>query len=709
MGTLSSEVSSAVRSITELSKNKADFQLLEKRAEAGDINAQFNLGVAYYYGKGVTQDKEKGCVWYRRAAEQGLLVAQYRLGCEREAEGDLIEAYKWYHHAAILGYPAAQEKLKELAANGDVVAKAALKTWSEIQDMLKKANTGDRDAQGFLGHEYANGPANRRGVPLDDKEAYKWWLKAADQGLADAQYMVGAWYCNGRGVEKDIEIGLKWLQKSIGQGNAAAQYFLGKTYAEGQGVDKNESAAFEWYQKAAEQWYPAAIVQLAWMYARGQGVSKDYMKACEWFQELAVMMRFPEGKTYLEQLKNQGVREAEAALEALSEIQKMLEKANAGDKDAQFGLGKRYSSGTLRNDQKACQWFRKAAEQGHADAQFALGIMYTYDGKNVTKDDKAGFKFFLQAAYQGHVYAGFHVACAYRAGQGVDKNESAAFEWYQKAAEKGYPDAQYIVACAYSVGQGIEQDKKKACELYQKSAAQGNGDGKTRLEEMAKQGIADAQYALGVMYANGQGVQQDSKEACEWYRKAALQGVAFAQNQLGWMYEHGQGVVLQDKKQACEWYQKSAAQGNVDGKTRLEEMAKQGIADAAEQGHAAAQGLQMVNHTDVEGLVVAKQRETISQGTTIYEQHFIESIAQRTAQIEQKEEGDHHASAGNASTQCVNQLPQKNEAEPKAIINSKNSQNKDKFVRLNADAAKAPTATNGNGPQSWYQWITGSR
>ena len=53
---------------------------------------------------------------------------------------------------------------------------------------------------------------------------------------------------------------------------------------------------------------------------------------------------------------------------------------------------------------------------------------------------------------------------------------------------------------------------------------------------LAEQGDADAQYNLGVMYDNGEGVTQDDAEAVKWYRRAAEQGNAFAQHNLGVMY-----------------------------------------------------------------------------------------------------------------------------------------------------------------------------
>ncbi len=78
--------------------------------------------------------------------------------------------------------------------------------------------------------------------------------------------------------------------------------------------------------------------------------------------------------------------------------------------------------------------------------------------------------------------------------------------------------------------------------------------------QAAEQGFAAAQYNLGVMYDNGQGVRQDDAQAVQWYRKAAEQGIAEAQYNLGVMYDNGQGV-RQNYKIAKEWFGKACDNG----------------------------------------------------------------------------------------------------------------------------------------------------
>ena len=84
----------------------------------------------------------------------------------------------------------------------------------------------------------------------------------------------------------------------------------------------------------------------------------------------------------------------------------------------------------------------------------------------------------------------------------------------------------------------------------------------------AGHGDADAQYELGVMYAEGRGVPQNDAVAFAWYRQAAEQGVAAAQFNVGLMYSTGRGVPL-DEAEAVTWYQQAAAQGLAEAQVNL--------------------------------------------------------------------------------------------------------------------------------------------
>ena len=88
----------------------------------------------------------------------------------------------------------------------------------------------------------------------------------------------------------------------------------------------------------------------------------------------------------------------------------------------------------------------------------------------------------------------------------------------------------------------------------------------------AVKGEPIAQFKLGTMYANGEGILKDDVEAVIWFRRAAENGNADAQYTLALRYDNGQGVE-KDGSQALDWYQKAAAQANQDAKNRLDEAA----------------------------------------------------------------------------------------------------------------------------------------
>ena len=93
----------------------------------------------------------------------------------------------------------------------------------------------------------------------------------------------------------------------------------------------------------------------------------------------------------------------------------------------------------------------------------------------------------------------------------------------------------------------------------------GVGFAESDLQRKAENGEVAAQFNLGHMYDNGQGVLQDYKQAVKWYRLAADQGHADAQYNLGIMYAQGQGVP-QDYVQAHMWSNLAAANGTGQAK-----------------------------------------------------------------------------------------------------------------------------------------------
>ena len=123
---------------------------------------------------------------------------------------------------------------------------------------------------------------------------------------------------------------------------------------------------------------------------------------------------------------------------------------------------------------------------------------------------------------------------------------AAALREFRPLAERGGAAAQYFLGVMYANGQGVPQDTAEAVTWFRKAA---------------DQGFAAAQYFLGVLYAGGEGVPQDAAEAVRWFRQAAEQGYVFAQYNLGVHYASGEGVP-QDRVQAYAWVSIATDQGH---------------------------------------------------------------------------------------------------------------------------------------------------
>lgn len=92
--------------------------------------------------------------------------------------------------------------------------------------------------------------------------------------------------------------------------------------------------------------------------------------------------------------------------------------------------------GVPQNDREVVEWFRLAAEQDHAGAQFCLGFMYRH-GKGVPQDDTEAARWYRRGAEQGDVRAQVILGDMYDAGRGVAQDDRQAFGWYRRASEQG--------------------------------------------------------------------------------------------------------------------------------------------------------------------------------------------------------------------------------------------------------------------------------
>lgn len=105
------------------------------------------------------------------------------------------------------------------------------------------------------------------------------WKPLAEEGDADAQFLVGVMFDEGRGVTGDPLEAAKWYRRAAEQGLAPAQSNLGLLYYDGRGVEKSYAEAAAWFERAAEQGFARARTNRGVMYLFGQASPRDRAQA----------------------------------------------------------------------------------------------------------------------------------------------------------------------------------------------------------------------------------------------------------------------------------------------------------------------------------------------------------------------------------------------------------------------------------------------
>ena len=130
-----------------------------------------------------------------------------------------------------------------------------------------------------------------------------------------------------------------------------------------------------------------------------------------------------------------------------------------------------YRAGNLDT---AVSQLRLLANDGHARAQYDLGLVYEY-GRGVGRDDAEAVKWYRKAATQEIAVAQYRLAVLQENGWGTEENDTEAVKWYRAAAVQGHALAQHDLAFMYMAGTGVQQSHVHAYMWLRIAVAQGNG------------------------------------------------------------------------------------------------------------------------------------------------------------------------------------------------------------------------------------------
>lgn len=309
------------------------YSLLES-ADNGDVSAQYRVGDWFYSHEGVGMSdcyRKIAVMWYIKAAEQGHIEAQFKLGlCYEEGSGvlcDKAEAIKWYKKAADQGSRYAIHNYLKLKYNG--------KNYEQVikyrEQLCFVADDGYIESQYALGEWF-----NNHNKSAYKEEAFLWYSKAAKKGHHAAMYKLAECYENGRGVYSNIDNAIKWYKKAAKAGNIPARKKLAESYLYGKLVQKNVTEALNWFDMTWEEISADDLCNIGYAYDTGDTIPIDKAKAVKYYRMAA----------------------------------------EKGDSTAQYNLGICYENGTgvTKNIDTAMCWYEKASNNDN-DARDRLSAL----------------------------------------------------------------------------------------------------------------------------------------------------------------------------------------------------------------------------------------------------------------------------------------------------------------------------------------------
>lgn len=226
-------------------------ELLTAASNMGLESAQYYLGVCYYKGEGVIENRQKSLELLKYSANQGFIKSRVFLGNYYDAEGDFDESVKWWMLAAGQGHIGAQ-----FSVGCYHYLKKDYKEAVKWFDLAAKKEYTQAICQ--LGVCLFNGI----GIKKNEKKAATYFKQASENGFPEAQYQYSHCLLAGSGVKKDEVESMKWLILAAGKDHRAAQFEVGNCYLEGRGIKKDEGEALKWLMLAADQGHEEATLIL---------------------------------------------------------------------------------------------------------------------------------------------------------------------------------------------------------------------------------------------------------------------------------------------------------------------------------------------------------------------------------------------------------------------------------------------------------------
>ena len=525
-------------------------QDLLDRAIANDIDAIYQVACCYGSGTDVEQDDETAFQWFMKGAGLGDLRAKQKVGWAYYSgsgvEQDYRQALQW---------------LSEPAEQGDVLA------------------------QDLLGWIYQSGGD---GVEKNEKAAFEWFRKAADNGYANSCRMVASAYEEGSGTEKSLEQAFYYYLKGAEDGDDGCQCEAGRMYLNGEGVAKNDSEAERLLRASAAQGYAQAMNYLCHMFLGASGHAVDLEMFNQYYEQLKKTRE--EVADWEKEFIDKWLRDLSSKKNNV-QLQTLADKANHGDTNAMVSLGmfhmELFGNENLDASQRfealdqATERFRAAVKAGNTAACMllvsAISIHATimdedYGTEELNKMWLEAYETFQKyregkpneqlTDYELSQYQQILMGLCRTA---LRQNDSSAAEkWAKAAVEAHAEDAELYLGAAYEK-QGRHEEAIELLETIESG----------HMPQFALRDLFDVMYAQAMALAGTSQYERAVKlaemgQSIEWGHEEATNLFADFEETVRRLAAEHEGVKRQrEGSQTHERNKVSRAKGKKHGRTVL--------------------------------------------------------------------------------------------------------------------------------------------
>ncbi len=312
----------------------------------------------------------------------------------------------------------------------------------ELQKLQSAAEQGVLSAQFLLGNRYYYGI----NIEQDAEKAFYWYGRAANDGLAIAQYQLGLICVEGSLCAPDYQLAKAWLELAAAQDLNQAVFLLALLEAKGLVGDGDEEHVFYLMRRSALLGNVDGLVGTALACAEGYGCEACYADAIRWLVDAG--LRAEESEEEINMILS----------EIIDEIKELLPEKDTSVLTA-YAYCAELGLGVEKDPAKSVKIYQMAANAGNAFAQNALSHCYMVPLYGLEKDLEKAYYLSAAAAQQGNVSAMVNVGYFYELGEYsehlghmdfIKRDLDKAEYWYVRAAEAGHVKANLYLSSVYS-------------------------------------------------------------------------------------------------------------------------------------------------------------------------------------------------------------------------------------------------------------------